>query len=191
MLACGQSNQQLDFICFFVHIWLAGADMDSQLPCTGTDTVAETVARIAADKSAVPGGLVPALHAVQEALGWIPPDAVPIIAGAFNRSRAEVHGVLSFYHDFRTTPPAQHQLRICRAEACQSMGADRVLAEAERILGCRMHERSADGAMSLEPVYCLGQCAVAPALTVADRLWVRVTPDRIAEILDQARQETL
>ena len=161
--------------------------MDSRLSCTVTDTVA----RIAADKSSVPGGLVPALHAVQEALGWIPPEAVPMLAGAFNRSRAEVHGVLSFYHDFRTTPPAQHQLRICRAEACQSMGADRVVAEAERVLGCRMHERTADGAMSLEPVYCLGQCAVAPALTVDDRLWVRVTPEVLSEILNQARQETL
>ena len=159
--------------------------MDSPLLCN----VSAIVAPIVEDKSTVAGGLIPALHAIQEALGWVPPEAIPLIAAAFNRSRAEVHGVLSFYHDFCKAPPAKHRLRICRAEACQSMGAERLIAEAERLLDCPMHARNADGSASLEPVYCLGQCATAPAMMVNDRLCVRVTPDDLASILDEARKE--
>lgn len=160
--------------------------MGSSLPCNGTDIVSPIVE----DKSKIHGGLLPALHAIQEALGWIPPEALPLVAAAFNRSRAEVHGVLTFYHDFCTAPPAKHRVRICGAEACQSMGAQQLVAEAEQLLGCAVQGRNADASVSLESVYCLGQCAAAPAMVVDERLCVRVTPKDIARILADVRKES-
>lgn len=132
--------------------------------------------------------LLPALHAIQDAIGFIPPDAVAAIAGAFNLSRAEVHGVITFYHHFRTTPPARHAVRICRAEACQSMGADSLLAHAEKTLGCGMHGKSPDGSFSLDPVYCLGHCATSPAIMIDDAMHARVTPERFDQLVAKARE---
>lgn len=132
--------------------------------------------------------LLPALHAIQDALGFIPPESVAAIAGAFNLSRAEVHGVITFYHHFRTTPPAAHAVRICRAEACQSMGADRLLAHAEKALGCGMHGKSPDGRFSLDPVYCLGHCATSPAIMIGDTMHARVTPERFDQLLAKAKE---
>ena len=106
--------------------------------------------------------LLPALHAIQDKAGFVPPDMLGEIAAAFNLSRAEVHGVVTFYHYFRSAPPARHVIQVCRAEACQSMGGDALLAHAEQALGCRLHQHGAGGQFALEPVYCLGQCATAP-----------------------------
>ena len=123
-----------------------------------------------------PGGLLPLLHAVQDALGHIPPDSVPAIAQALNLSRAEVHGVVTYYHFFRSTPPGRHVVQVCRAEACQSCGGEELLAHAEKSLGCERHATRADGAVTLEPVYCLGLCASSPAIQIDDRVHGRVTP---------------
>ncbi|WP_338770236.1 NAD(P)H-dependent oxidoreductase subunit E [Massilia sp. METH4] len=122
--------------------------------------------------------LLPVLHGLQDSAGYIPPERVPEIAQHFNLSRAEVHGVITFYHYFRSEPPPRCVIQLCRAEACQSMGADGLLEHAERALGCSLHGRSADGTFGLEPVYCLGQCASAPALTINEAVFARVTPAR-------------
>ncbi len=130
-----------------------------------------------------PGALLPILHAIQGELGFIPAAVVPVIADELNLSRAEVHGVLSYYHHFRTQPPARHALQICRAEACQAMGADVLAAHAEQRLACAFHETRADGAVSLEPVYCLGLCAQSPALMIDGVLHARVTPEKFDQLL--------
>ncbi|WP_312516343.1 formate dehydrogenase subunit gamma [Massilia sp.] len=127
--------------------------------------------------------LLPVLHAIQDRLGFVPPDAVEGLAHSFNLSRAEVHGVITFYHHFKTTPPARCTVQICRAEACQSMGGDALLSHAEQALGCGLHAHSADGGFALEPVYCLGQCATAPAIMINDSVHARVTPARFDRLL--------
>ncbi len=129
------------------------------------------------------GGLLPLLHAIQDALGYVPADAIPRIAKALNLSRAEVHGVVSFYHHFRSAPPGRHVLQVCRAEACQSMGAESLLARLRDTLGVDLHETTADGAVTLEPVYCLGNCACAPSVMVDGQLRGRVTPQRADAIV--------
>ncbi|MGC7404115.1 formate dehydrogenase subunit gamma [Pandoraea pneumonica] len=144
-----------------------------------------TVQAILDAHAAQEGPLLPILHDVQEAFGYVPPDAVPVIANALNLSRAEVHGVITFYHHFRTSAPPRHVVQICRAEACQSMGADALVAHAERVLGCAMHAHSDD--VALEPVYCLGQCATSPAITIDDKLHARVTPEKFDRLLARAK----
>ena len=126
-----------------------------------------------------PGALLPLLHAVQHRFGHVPPQAVPQIAQALNLSRAEVHGVISYYHHFRQAPSGRHVVQVCRAEACQACGAEELLAHAERVLGCASGTTRADGAVTLEPVYCLGLCASSPAIQIDDRLHARVTPQRL------------
>ena len=138
-----------------------------------------TVRAIADAHRDLPGGLLPALHAVQDALGHVPDEAVPVLAQALNRSRAEVHGVITYYHHFRRTPPGRTVVQVCRAEACQACGAEDLLAHAERALGCASHETRADGAVTLEPVYCLGLCASSPAMQGDDRLEGRATPAQL------------
>lgn len=141
------------------------------------------VRAIAARHQDTPGGLLPALHAVQDALGHVPDEAVPVLADTFNLSRAEVHGVVTYYHHFRRTPPGRHVVEICRAEACQACGADELLAHAEALLRCTSHETRADGAVTVQPVYCLGLCASSPALRIDDSLHGRVTPERLTALL--------
>jgi formate dehydrogenase subunit gamma len=121
-----------------------------------------------------PGALLPVLHAVQGSLGFVPPQAVPVIAQALNLSRAEVHGVVSFYHDFRSRPPGRHVLRLCRAEACQSMGAERIAELAQRETGIGFGATTADGEVTLEAVYCLGNCACAPAAMLDGEVYGRL-----------------
>ena len=128
------------------------------------------------------GPLIPVLHAVQDALGYIPPEAVPLIAEGLNLSRAEVHGVISFYHYFRSTPPGRHTIQLCRAEACQSMQGRALEAHAKARLGVDFHETTADGTFTLEPVYCLGNCALSPAVMVDGDVHGRVSADRFDEI---------
>lgn len=149
-------------------------------PTPASATASADAVRHALERHAQePGALLPVLHAVQDALGHVPADAVPAIAEALNLSRAEVHGVITYYHFFRNAPPGRHVLQVCRAEACQSCGAEELLAHAERTLGCARHETRADGALTLEPVYCLGLCASSPAIQIDDRLHARVTPQRL------------
>jgi formate dehydrogenase subunit gamma len=149
----------------------------------------ERIGAILADLSAKPGPLLLVLHAVQRALGFIPPAAVPFIAEQLNLSRAEVHGVVSFYHYFRTTPPGRHRVQICRAESCQSMQSDALAAHAQRTLGLAFNETTADGTFSLEPVYCLGNCACSPAVMIDEELYGRVTPERLDHLLAERRAQ--
>ncbi|GAB2489638.1 hypothetical protein GCM10027082_45800 [Comamonas humi] len=133
-----------------------------------------------------PGALIELLHAVQHALGHIPEAAVPRIADALNLSRAEVHGVVSYYPHFRSAPPGRRVVQICRAEACQSRGADALAQQAEQLLGCAQHATRADGSVTLEPVYCLGLCAQSPALMVDGHdVHAHLTPARLAELAQQ------
>lgn len=130
------------------------------------DALDGQIRRIAADHAAQPGGVLPALHALQARFGYVPDAATAILAELFNLSRAEVHGVVSFYHDFRRAPPGRHVVKLCRAEACQSMGARRLEAHAKKTTGIDFGETTDDGALTLEAVYCLGACAAAPAVMV-------------------------
>ena len=132
----------------------------------------------------VPGGLLPLLHAIQKAFGFIPPDEVPTIAHAMNLSRAEVHGVISFYHDFRSEPAGRHTLQICRAEACQAMGSRELEAHAKASLGIEYGGTTPDGAITLEPVYCLGNCACSPSVRIDDSVHARVDPARLDALLN-------
>lgn len=131
-----------------------------------------------------PGGLLPILHAIQQDAGYIPNTAVPDIAHALNLSQAEVQGVISFYHDFRRSPPPRHSLRLCRAESCQSMGAEGLAKQLSQRLGLDAQGISADGQVSVQPVYCLGACACSPAMEVNGRLHARLTPERMAELVN-------
>jgi formate dehydrogenase subunit gamma len=139
----------------------------------------------------LPGALLPILHAIQDGIGHVPADAVPMIATALNLSRAEVHGVISYYHHFRQQPAGRHVVRVCRAEACQANGANALLAHAQEKLGCGLHETTADGAITLEPVYCLGQCAVGPAILIDDaELHARIDAAGFDALTDSLRSAT-
>lgn len=131
----------------------------------------------------VPGGLLPLLHAIQGDIGYIPPPSVAAIARAMNLSRAEVHGVISFYHDFRTEPAGRHVLQICRAEACQSMGSQALEQHAKKTLGIDYGETTADGGISLQPVYCLGNCACSPSVRIDESVHARVDAARLDALL--------
>ena len=133
-----------------------------------------------------PGALLPIFHRIQDRLGYIPPDALAEIAHALNLSRAEVHGVMTFYHDFRAAPPGRCVVKICRAEACQSMGANALIEHAERSLGTPLGSTCADGSATLEAAYCLGNCALSPALMVNGELKGRVTPARFDALVSAA-----
>jgi formate dehydrogenase subunit gamma len=144
-----------------------------------------TVRQIAGALKTKPGALLLVLHAVQDALGFIPADTVPIIADELNLSRAEVHGVVSFYHYFRQSPPGRHTIHLCRAEACQSMNARALEAHAKARLGIDFHQTTADGRFSFEPVYCLGNCACSPAMMIDGHLYGRVSASRFDEAIDE------
>ena len=131
----------------------------------------------------LPGALLPLLHAIQSEVGYVPDSAVATIAGGLNLSRAEVHGVISFYHDFKTQPVGRNTVQICRAEACQSMGSRLLEAHAKETLGIDYHETTADGNITLEPVYCLGNCACSPSVRVNDDIVARVDQDRFDELV--------
>lgn len=130
-----------------------------------------------------PDQLFDVLHAIQAELGYIPEQCVAQIAGAFNRSRAEIHGVISFYEDFRHTPAGERVLSICRAESCQAMGSDLLESKASEILGIGFDETSADGSTTLRATYCLGACACSPTITLDGELHVRVSPDDLEALL--------
>jgi formate dehydrogenase subunit gamma len=138
---------------------------------------------IIAGKQSMPGPLLPILHALQEEFGYIDREAEPLIADILNVTRAEVHGVVTFYHDFRHAPPARHVLKLCRAEACQSTGGDQLAAHAEAKIGVAFGEATADGRVRLQPVYCLGLCAVAPSAMLDGRVIGRMDAAKLDVLL--------
>jgi formate dehydrogenase subunit gamma len=136
----------------------------------------------------LPGALIPILHALQEEFGYIHPDATPLIAEALNLSRAEVHGVISFYHDFRHELPGRHVLRICRAESCQSMGCDALIDHVEKKAGVKLGETTPDGSLTIEQVFCLGNCALSPAVMMDGEPYGRVSPGVADFLVESARR---
>jgi len=131
----------------------------------------------------VAGGLMPLLHEIQAGLGHIPRDSVAAIASGMGLSRAEVHGVISFYHDFHDRPRGQTTIHLCRAEACQAMGSRKLEQHVKTRLDIDFGGTTADGRYSLEPVYCLGNCACSPSIRIGDEVYARVDPDRFDKIL--------
>ncbi len=136
----------------------------------------------------LPGALLPILHALQEEFGYVDASVVPAIADALNLSKAEVHGTISFYHDFRHHPPGKHVLKMCRAEACQSMGCDAVIGHVENRLGAKLGETTADGNFTLDAVYCLGNCALSPAVMLDGKPYGRVSAQVADFLIDDARK---
>ena len=145
------------------------------------------VSEIIAAHQGIEGPLLPILHAIQHQFDHVPQAALPVIAQALSLSKAEVHGVMSFYHDFREEPAGRHVVKLCRAESCQSVGADRVAAHAQARLGVDWHGTTPDGAVTLEPVFCLGLCACGPAAMVDGRLVGRVDEARVDALLAEVR----
>src|SRR5215467_4585208 len=135
----------------------------------------------------MPGALLPILHALQEEFGYIDRAAEPLIAEILNLTRAEVHGVVTFYHDFRRTPAGRHVLKLCRAEACQAAGGDAIAARAEQRLGVALGGTAADGSVSLEPVYCLGLCACAPSAILDGRVHGRLDAGRLDALIAETQ----
>jgi formate dehydrogenase subunit gamma len=136
----------------------------------------------------LPGALLPILHSLQEEFGYIDDAMIPLIAEALNISHAEVHGVISFYHDFRRAPVGTHVLQICRAESCQSMGCNSLIAHVERNLGVKLGETTADGNITLRPVYCLGNCALSPAVMLDGQPYGRVSAAVADSLIENARR---
>jgi formate dehydrogenase subunit gamma len=143
----------------------------------------ERAAQILAEHRGTEGPLLPILHAIQETFGYVPENAVAIIAEALNLSRAEVHGVVTFYHDFRQEPAGRHVLKLCRAEACQAAGGDALAARAEERLGVRFGGTTKDGRVRLEPVYCLGLCSVSPSAMIDGRIVARIDDKKLDALL--------
>jgi formate dehydrogenase subunit gamma len=148
----------------------------------------ERASAIIADHAGRDGPLLPILHAIQATFGHIPGEAVPLVAAALNLSRAEVHGVVTFYHDFRDAPAGRRVIKLCRAEACQSMGGDALARQAEARLGTKLGNTTADGRVTLEPIYCLGLCACAPAAMFDDAVIGRLDSDRLDTLLAEAQR---
>lgn len=134
------------------------------------------------------GPLLPLLHAIQDDLGYIPEESYSNIAKALNLSVAEVHGVVTFYHHFRTHPPGKHILQVCRAESCQAMGSEALETHVKSSLGIDFHQTTSDGAITLEPVYCLGNCACSPAIMLDDQVYGRVSSKQVDRLLADARE---
>ncbi|MGO6673235.1 formate dehydrogenase subunit gamma [Rhizobium leguminosarum] len=151
------------------------------------DIAARTRA-IVADLRFLEGPLLPVLHEVQQEFGYVPQEAMPVIAEELNLSRAEVHGVVTFYHDYRDHPAGRHVLKLCRAEACQSMGGDALAERVKALLGIDFHQTTLDGDVTLEPVYCLGLCACAPAVMLDGEVYGRVDDQTAAELVAEARR---
>ncbi len=150
---------------------------------TPDEQVRDTVSQIVAEMAAMPGALLPILHEIQHHLGYVPDESVGVIAQGLNLSRAEVHGVISFYHHFRSVPPGQHVVQVCRAEACQAVGARELEAHVQQRLAVEIGATTSEGKVTLEPVYCLGNCACGPSVQVGDKVHGRVTPERFDALM--------
>jgi formate dehydrogenase subunit gamma len=144
----------------------------------------EIILAITEAKHTQAGALLPILHAIQDEIGYIPPASYSLIAKALNLSRAEVHGVVSFYHHFRTQPAGKKVIHICRAESCQSMGAEQLVAGAKKLLQIDWHETTADNQVTLEPVYCLGNCAHSPSVRVDNKIYGRVSLEKFKHLIE-------
>lgn len=151
------------------------------------DNVVGRTSSVVNELRGLEGPLLPILHGIQAEFGYVPRESLPVIAEALNLSRAEVYGVVTFYHDYRSKPAGRHVLKLCQAEACQSMGSDRVAAQVKQALGIDFHETSKDGAVTLEPIYCLGLCACAPSAMLDGEVIGRLDADKIAEIVAEVR----
>jgi len=138
----------------------------------------DRVREIAEGLQGLDGPLLPILHTINDQFGYVDARALPVIADVLNLTRAEVQGVVSFYHDFRRVPAGRHIVKVCRAEACQSMGAERLITELETAFGIKLGETSKDGRVTLEPVYCLGNCALSPAALIDGKLYGRLDAAR-------------
>jgi formate dehydrogenase subunit gamma len=138
-----------------------------------------------------PGALLPILHAVQNKLGYVPPESLPILAQGLNLSRAEVHGVVSFYHYFRNAPPGNHTVQICRAESCQAMGSKALESHAKRELNVDYQQTTADGEITLQQVYCLGNCACSPAIRIGDEIHGHVDADKFDQLMSDLRTQVV
>jgi formate dehydrogenase subunit gamma len=149
--------------------------------------VAARTAAVIEGVNGLEGPLLPILHGIQEEFGFVPNESLPVIAEALNISNAEVHGVVTFYHDYRRAPAGRHVLKICRAEACQSMGSDAIAARIQQLLGIGFHETAADGSVTLEPVYCLGLCACAPSAMLDGEVIGRLDAEKLDEIVAEVR----
>ena len=149
---------------------------------------ADRASEIIAQHRELEGPLLPILHALQDEFGYIDAAAEPVLAEALNLSRAEVHGVVTFYHDFRRAPAGRHVLKLCRAEACQAAGGDALAARAEMRLGVAIGATAPDGSVTLEPVYCLGLCATAPSAMVDGRVVGRLDPQRLDAVLAEVQR---
>ena len=145
-------------------------------------------AEIIAENAGKEGSTLVILHALQEAFGYVPEPAIPMIAEALNHSRAEVHGVFTFYHEFRKEPAGRHVLKLCRAEACQAAGSDALAARAEQKLGISIGHTTPDGGVTLEPIYCLGLCATAPSAMFDDRVIGRLDAQRLDALMAEAQR---
>ena len=154
-----------------------------------SDSAQTSVSQVLASRKDLPGALMPILHGIQDSLGYIPRESVDEIARELNLSRADVHGVITYYHHFRSEPAGRHVVQICRAEACRSMGAEALWAHACLKLGCDGKGTTADGAVTLEPVYCLGLCASSPAIMVDEKVHARVGPEKFDRLLERAGVE--
>jgi len=148
----------------------------------------ETVGAVIEEHAGQIGALMPVLHSMQQRMGYIPSEAIPMIATALNLSRAEVHGVIHFYHDFRSEPPGDHLVQLCRAEACQAMGGRALEAHVKARLGVGYGETTPDGRFSLDPVYCLGNCACTPSVRIDDVIHARVSPERFDQLLEDLQE---
>jgi formate dehydrogenase subunit gamma len=158
--------------------------LTSQLAST---EIASRTTAVVNEFKGLEGPLLPILHGIQDEFGFVPGESLPVIADLLNLSRAEVHGVVTFYHDYRNHPAGRHVLKLCRAEACQSTGGDELAAKLQQLLGIGFHETTADGAVTLEPVYCLGLCACAPSAMLDGEVIGRLDADKIEEIAAEVR----
>ncbi|WEX77172.1 formate dehydrogenase subunit gamma [Sinorhizobium numidicum] len=150
--------------------------------------VSERTLAIIDELKGLEGPLLPILHEIQEEFGYVPQESLPLLARELNLSRAEVYGVVTFYHDFRDHPAGRHVLKLCRAEACQSMGGDRLAERAKQLLGIDFHETTPDGAVTLEPVYCLGLCSCAPSAMFDGEVHGRVDGADLEALVTEARR---
>lgn len=160
--------------------------MHSTLTAAPWDVAA--VRHIIDSQKSTPGALLPILHAIQDLVGYIPSNAVPLIADGLNISRAEVHGTITYYHHFHDHPVGKHLVQVCRAEACQSRGSEALEAHVKSTLGCDYHQTTRDGSVTLEPAYCLGLCSVGPNIVIGDEYHARVTPEKFDALMASAQQ---
>lgn len=163
-----------------------GSTDNNTQPMTPTEVAALSVCARHGNK---PDELLEIFHELQHQLGYVPDAALPVIARALNRSRAEIYGVLTFYHDFKRHPVGKHVVKICRAEACQSMGTEALCRHAEQSLNTTLGGTTSDGLVTVEQVFCLGNCALSPAIMVDEKLYGKVDPKRFDEIMGTLEKE--